>query len=385
MLRDWDMTVSETLAAILNPGARSGIKPRWTIGRRPHRIAAAENPAAVPAAIDDPRYQLAIFPAFLLDTLSEVVAARGIDPAVLCRGLGFTPADLADPGFRVSYRQASLMIQRALKAVPGPGLGIAVGEHNRLGTLGLLGHAVALCGTFGEALEIGARYQVLAGGIAHWQPRHRGDELIVDVDFRFPDPDIGVFCVEELFASFRVYGRALLGAGLLPRRLEFSYPAPAELGAYRRAFGVPLHFCCEANRMVFAAEWSDAPLPNHNALALRQVLQILDRERDALQPLDFAASVERAIVNSLREGPRLERIAADLNLSARSLRRRLAGQGLSFEGLLDNARRTQALGLLANPRRSLDEVAAQAGYGNLRSFRRAFKRWTGLSPGQYRR
>lgn len=340
----------------------------------------------MPTDIDDPRYEAAIFPPFLLDALSQVAVERGADPAVLCRGLGFTLADLADPGFRVSYRQASQMIRRALQLVPGPALGVAVGAHNRLGTLGLLGHAVALCGSFGEALQVGARYQVLAGGITYWEPRSCGDELLVEVDFRFPDPAIQVFCVEELFASFRVYGRALLGPGLLPRRLEFAYPAPAELEAYRQAFAAPMRFGCDANRMVFAAEWSEAPLPNHNALALRQALQLLDAELARQHAcFDLAAAVERAIAHSLRDGPSLEHIAADLNLSSRSLRRRLTEHGLSFEGLLNNVRHTRALGLLANPGLSLDEVAARAGYADLRSFRRAFKRWTGLSPSQYRR
>lgn len=346
------------------------------------------DPATVAPDLDDPRADAAIFPPFLPDTLSQVATARGVEPALLCRGLGFTPADLADPGFRVSYRQCSQIIRRALRLLPGPGLGLAVGAHNRLGTLGLLGHAVSLCRSFGEALEIGARYQVLAGGITHWQPRLQGDELRLEVDFRFPDDaEVQVFCIEEFFASFRVYGQALFGPELPPRRLEFAYPAPAALmEIYRDAFPVPLHFGCAISAMVFAAEHWQTPLPSHNALALRQVLQLLDA---GLAPhhaaFDLAAVVERAILNSLREGPSLERIAADLNLSSRSLRRRLGEQGLSFEGLLDQVRRTQALRLLANPQLSLDEVAARAGYGDRRSFRRAFKRWTGLSPAHYRR
>lgn len=336
--------------------------------------------------LDDARAAAAIFPPFLPDTLSRVAAARGVEPDLLCRGLGFTPADLADPGFRMSYRQCSQMIRRALRLLPEPGLGLAVGAHNRLGTLGLLGHALALCPSFGEALEVGARYQLLAGGITHWQPRRCGDELRIEVDFRFPDPAIQVFCVEEFFASVRVYGAALFGPELQPRRLEFAFPAPPALEAYRQAFAAPLHFGCEGSAMVFAGEWWEQPLPNHNALALRQVLQLLDTElAQQHAAFDLAAMVERAIRNSLRDGPSLERIAGDLNLSSRSLRRRLGEQGLSFEGLLDNVRHTQALSLLTNPDLSLDEVAARAGYGDRRSFRRAFKRWTGVSPAQYRR
>ena len=75
--------------------------------------------ASTPSPAEDPRYEAAIFPVFLLQTLAQVAGQRGVEPQALCRGLGFGPEDLDDPGFRVSYRQASLMIRRALHASAG--------------------------------------------------------------------------------------------------------------------------------------------------------------------------------------------------------------------------------------------------------------------------
>lgn len=76
----------------------------------------------------DARYELAQVSTFLLQTLAEVVEGHGVDPARLCRGLGFTVEDLQDPTQRISYRQAVSMIQRALQALPERGLGLWVGH-----------------------------------------------------------------------------------------------------------------------------------------------------------------------------------------------------------------------------------------------------------------
>ena len=94
--------------------------------------------------VQDPTFELALVSPFLLQTLAEVVQNEGIDPESLCRGLGFSLEDLQDPAQRISYRQAVVMIQRALKLLPDRGLGLWVGHRNVLGTLGLLGIGVVL-------------------------------------------------------------------------------------------------------------------------------------------------------------------------------------------------------------------------------------------------
>ena len=119
----------------------------------------------MPIKVIDPHYELALVSPFLLQTLAEVAADKGIDPHSLCRGLGFTLDDLEDPAQRISYRQAVAMIQRALKVIPNQGLGLWVGNQNVLGTLGLLGHVLSLCKTLRDAFALGIRHQHTSGGI----------------------------------------------------------------------------------------------------------------------------------------------------------------------------------------------------------------------------
>jgi AraC-like DNA-binding protein len=332
----------------------------------------------------DPQFELALVSPFLLQTLGQVAAQKGVDADTLCRGLGFTLADLDDPAQRISYRQAVAMIQRALKALPDQGLGLWVGHQNVLGTLGLLGHVISLCKTLRDAFAIGERHQHTSGGIATTRTHENTQEVWVDVECLLPYADVQVFAAEELFASLMVYGRALVGDGFKPQRLEFVHAAPPYVAEYQRLFGADVRFGCLHNRMVLAPHWLDMRLPNHHPLALRQALDLLELESAQLhQKMDLIQAVERAISRDL-QGSQLEKVASDLNMSGRTLRRRLTEHGLTFEALLEQVRRARTMGLLGNPGLSIERITEAVGYSDVRSFRRAFKRWTGVSPSAFR-
>ena len=332
----------------------------------------------------DPHYELALVSPFLLQTLGQVVAQKGANAERLCRGLGFTLADLDDPALRISYRQAVAMIQRALKVLPGQGLGLCVGNQNVLGTLGLLGHVISLCKTLRDAFAVGERHQHTSGGIATSSIQEGAQLVMVDVECLLPFAEVQVFAAEEFFASLMIYGRTLVGSEFKPLRMEFMHAPPAYAAEYQRLFGDDVRFGCLHNRMVLEAQWLDVPLPNHHALALRQALGLLELESAQLhRKMDLIQAVERAISRDL-QGSQLEKVASDLNMSGRTLRRRLTEHGLTFEALLEQVRRARCMGLLGNPGLSIERITQEVGYSDVRSFRRAFKRWTGLSPSAFR-
>lgn len=332
----------------------------------------------------DPHYELALVSPFLLQTLGQVVAQKGANAEHLCRGLGFTLADLEDPALRISYRQAVAMIQRALKILPEQGLGLCVGNQNVLGTLGLLGHVISLCKTLRDAFAVGERHQHTSGGIATSRTHEGTQEVMVDVECLLPYAEVQVFAAEEFFASLMIYGRTLVGSEFKPLRMEFMHAPPVYAGEYQRLFGDDVRFGCLHNRMVLETRWLDVPLPNHHALALRQALGLLELESAELhRKMDLIQAVERSISRDL-QGSQLEKVARDLNMSGRTLRRRLTDHGLTFEALLEQVRRSRTMGLLGNPGLSIERITQEVGYSDVRSFRRAFKRWTGLSPSAFR-
>ncbi|CAK16067.1 AraC family transcriptional regulator [Pseudomonas entomophila] len=339
----------------------------------------------MPSTTLDPQLDLALASPFMLQTLTQVASDRGVSSERLCRGLGFTPQELQDPTQRIACRQAVTLIQRALEALPEQGLGLWVGHRNVLGTLGLLGHVLSLCKTLRDAFEIGARYQHTSGGMAVYSLEEGATESVIEVECRLPAADIQVFAVEEFLASLMVYGRALIGTEFRPLRFEFTHGAPRYLETYTRLLGPNVAFGCLHNRMVIASHWLDQPLPGHQPVALRQALKLLELECAPVQEkASLLQAVERAIVRDLQHGCRIDKVASDLNMSSRTLRRHLVEHGITFDGLQEQVRQARATSLLGNPRMPIERVAEALGYSDVRGFRRAFKRWTGLSPSAWR-
>ncbi|MBB4864139.1 AraC-like DNA-binding protein [Pseudomonas nitritireducens] len=335
----------------------------------------------MPSPSIDAQLDLALVSPFMLQTLAEVVSDQGVSGERLCRGLGFTAEELQDPAQRISYRQTVAMIQRALAMLPECGLGLWVGHRNVLGTLGLLGHVLSLCKTLRDAFEVGRRFQHTTGGIALCNLVEGPEESFIEVECRLPYVDIQVFAVEEFFASLLVYNRALIGEQFQPLRFEFTHAAPAYEAEYRRLLGPHLRFGCLHNRMAIASHWLDVQLPSHHPVALRQALNLLESESaQGPQKNDLLETVERAIARDLAQGSPIDKVASDLNMSSRTLRRRLGEHGITFDALHEQVRRARAMSLLGNPEMPIERIAEALGYSDVRGFRRAFKRWTGQSP-----
>ncbi|MGH8505832.1 MAG: AraC family transcriptional regulator [Stenotrophobium sp.] len=334
----------------------------------------------------DPRYDEAIFPTDLLLALAQIAPERGVDPECLCRGLGFGIDDLTQPSTRVSYRQASLMIQRALAAIPDPALGLTLGTRATLGSMGLIGHAMAMSATLGDALSLALKHLVLTGAVGYQiELRMHGPLVSLELEHRFPDPEIQSFITEEAFSSALTYARTLSGGAVQVSRVDFSHTERGTAEFAGKVFAAPVNFGSDGNRFVIEAHYMGLPVPTHHPLGLNQALELLEAfARQEQVKDDLCSAVERAAYRTLIGGITLEEIARQLNMSGRTLRRRLAASGVSFETLVENVRKTRALSLLTHSDAAVEHIASETGYSDVRNFRRAFKRWTGVSPSEYR-
>jgi AraC-like DNA-binding protein len=334
----------------------------------------------------DPRYTTAFINPLALRHLAVIVGERGHDAARLCRGLGFEMEDFDRPSFRISYRQGSLMIRRALETAGDMGLGIAVGQRQTIVSWGLVGFAMMSCATVGEAIALGLGHQRDAGALATLTAERRGDDTAIVADPVFDDPDIEMYLVEEMFSSFVAVMHQLVGPQYSPAALELVYQAPAHAPLYAAVFRCPIRFGAPRNRFLIDPNWMRFPLPTHDALVARTVQDLI--ERSLLQErskTDLATTVERAVRESLTGRlPTLREIAVLQNISERTLRRRLADAGCSYDGIVESVRKSRALELLKHSSQSIGEVAREAGFSDVRTFRRAFKRWTGVPPNEAR-
>ncbi|WP_323123038.1 AraC family transcriptional regulator [Burkholderia alba] len=330
---------------------------------------------------DTARYTTANLPVHLLRCLAETSKELGIDPTRLCLGLGFDVADLSNPSCRISLRQASAMIRRALEMAPRRALGLELGTRETIASIGLVGYAMLTSPTFKDAIAVGMRLQRHTGPLLHFDLTVDARAMSIYATNLFLEPDIEAFLVEEAFGSFMKIGRALAGDGFRPKAVDLSYPRPDYADYYTRIFQCPVRFEREHNLFSCDADWGSRSIATYDPLAHRQALEFL---QTTLPPeaegTDFLESIERIVRRDLRRAPTLAAIAAQLCMSERTLRRRLADQGVSYQTMIDNIRQKRAFTLLSNPRLSIEDVAHEVGFSDSHNFRRAFKRWTGHGP-----
>jgi AraC-like DNA-binding protein len=313
-----------------------------------------------------------------------VAARAGIAADALFHGLGLAADDLAVPGFTISLSEANTVVRRALRLLHRPDLGLTLGMQTRITERGAMALGLMAAATLGDAIALALQFPGSAGHLLAVHAE-RGKHLHLTIaEPMFGNHDIAPFLVDFMFAGSVRMRRQVTESNYAPTTVDLRRPRPANAAAYEKHFACPVRFGCERNVLASDLTWLDCPLPMANAMAYRQSMQLLERESDrARTPSALGMVVERAIrrADPLAVAP--ADLASSLNLSERSLRRKLAQEGLSVRGLLDQARKARAMELMADARGPLTNIAMQTGFSDVRAYSRAFKRWTGKSPSAF--
>lgn len=317
-----------------------------------------------------------------LRALFDHLRQQGIEAAAVLQGKAI---DLDDREARLPEAEAAELFNRAAALLGDEALGIHVGEQIRPGHYGALGYVAMACATLGEALACQQRYQGLVLSIAPLQMRAEGE--VVELSWSAePRPDYR-HLAEFNLAALLSFVRWITGRPLQPLGLDLMTPEPPSLTEHQRVFGCPLRFRQSRYRLRVPAAWQALPLSQPDP-AMRSLMdRLAERQMQQLSRIDDPVAPARAqVARQLGEGvPELGKVAAALNLSPRSLQRLLQEQGLSFTQLVDTVRRELAERYLAEPTLDLTDLAFLLGYSEQSAFQRAFKRWTGQTPGEYRR
>lgn len=182
--------------------------------------------------------------------------------------------------------------------------------------------------------------------------------------------------------------QSVLGQLGRPLRVDIPYPKPAEAAFYAEKFGCPVHFDSEVVRFVMPTPLLRTPLPNASATALILYQQQCD---EILQQRDYARTGPLAqqityYLGLFQHGfPNINECAAAFGRSERQFRRRLKEEGKQFQQLVDDVKKEKACQLLITSNASVEQVASQLGYTEAAAFIRAFRKWQGITPAQYRK
>jgi AraC-like DNA-binding protein len=323
----------------------------------------------------------------ILRYLSQVTREHGVDLQPELARVGLTETLMRSAALRVSYRQGSAVIRRAVELTGDEHLGLRVGAAQHLTAWGLLGFAMLADDTLQRAIETGVRYQNLSGAMTVWSAGREGSDYVLRADLPDPmvAPTVGVFLIEEAFSSVVTLGRLAVGAGLTPQEIHFTFAAPHDIRPFRDLFRCPLYFGAPRNWMVVPQSWINRPMPGRDPVTYAEILELLEAHMASRRhQQDLLEVLEISIAQSLPVVPSFAEQAHKHASSERTLRRRLADCGTSYEAIVDGVRRERVEQLLHRPHLTLREVARQAGFSDERALRRAVRRWHGMAPLQLR-
>lgn len=332
-------------------------------------------------------------PVRFLRTLLRQVREHGHDPAEVIRSarLGFDPENVADPAWRseVSALEYSRVYQQVVRrlqdAVYGaPQSDIAAGEAFRM-----MCYCIISCSTLGLALQRAEEfYATFFEASSQLMVETEVDRVYLGYGRSAAEAAVSLVASAYGLSLWHRFLGWLCGRPLALEVVEFRGSVPGDTAKYRLLFQCPLRFDCRRDRIGFSAECLDWPVVQ-NEHTLQEFLstapyQLLVMEA-APEGENLAAQVRALLGHDFRKGTLdLESVARALDMSGPTLRRRLRAEGTSFQAIKDEARCEAARLALERPDLPVTAVAALLGFTDASAFHRSFRKWTGLTPGQYR-
>ncbi len=316
--------------------------------------------------------------------LAELVKRWNVTLEKLLEGSGLAPETMTDPGARISIPTAIELIERARALTGEPALGYYLGLQMRISMHGYLGFAALSAPTLRAATELTTQFAPIITTALTMRLRVDGGEASIVIE---ENADFGsardVVLLAALFGLWQM-GQAGTGRDLRGGNFDLAMPAPS-YHAKLLAKAPGLRFDQPMTRLVFDATRLDLAYSLADPVALRLAKEQCERELNALG-LDgrLVARVRHLIGKSKAGFPSLQELAAALHTSSRTLKRQLAAEGHSFSSIVEEERREAATLLLVAPDVSLQQIASRLGYSSVTNFARAFRRWTGLTPEDYR-
>lgn len=317
--------------------------------------------------------------------LADVVARWDISADELLEGSSVSPEHLLTPIWSLDYDEFTRLLKRAITLTGEPGLAFHIGLQMKVSCHGLIGYAAMIAGNVREALEIAQTFVQLQSTTI----RLRLEEEASFAHLYFDQPIPG-YPLGEVGAMLMMLGFATMGEAITGKRLvglaEVSFVRPAYFDRFEHLLPGSVIFKAQHHRLSFDAAYLDLPLVMADSVAARMA-------REQCKQALHAMVGRGSLVNLVRELACDETlgfcsmavVAERLHMSERTLQRQLASVGSSFSVIIDELRQHRAMLMLKRVELSLDHIADRLGYTDSTNFSRAFKRWTGFAPSQFRR
>jgi AraC-like DNA-binding protein len=326
--------------------------------------------------------QLPWVSARLYRPIALALASRGIDADAVFAEFGMPSPATAGWDVRMPLPQIAGLWGRLLEVTADEHFALRAAEHVDLTTCDVITYLESAASTLREALNKKFVYLPLMTNAVEWTLEERSGEVLLSLHERPARPALAPVA-EYLLGARHVFLRQFGPQGWAVTQVTFRHDPPASTLEHRQLFGVEPTFRAAHDRLVFGAAWLDAPMRGRDAA----LSDLLSRYAEQLLP-EFALELSWAkrVRQQLSSGrdPGLALVARALGVSSRSLQRALAEEGTSYVEVSNRQRQALAEQLLRRRELGISEISLALGFSGSPAFHRAFRRWTSLSPTEFR-
>lgn len=332
---------------------------------------------------------VAVTPIAFVKAISIAYDRRGLSFSPALEAARIVPELLERPQARVTAQQFEALSAHAMRELDDEALGW-FSRRLPWGSHGLLCHACVNAPTLEVALKRWCRSHAILTDDVRLVLEKNTDVARVSIRIHALCESLREFCLVSLLRMVHGVACWLIDSRIPVRALTFPFPQPAHAASYRAMFPGPAHFDADEAGFSFDARYL-ALSPVRDEAATRVMLQkalqltVLQYRRDRLLVEQVRMLFKARMSARQQPGlPNAEDVAAALNLSTRSLHRQLQEEGASLQLIKDEVRRERAIELIRRSARPVKQIAGLAGFANEKSFSRAFRQWTGMSPQEMR-
>lgn len=315
----------------------------------------------------------------------------GYQAEALLDGTELTAALFSDPHFRMQFSDLERFFTNAIQHTGDPYIGPRVAQHFHPNFMGLPAYAAINAPTLRDALDVMNRFFFLTCPAIEFQfPDLEADlptnQVAIRLRPNFLLKGVAYFVMGGALIVCNNLLRAILNQDQVASSVEIAAAEPAGWANVADAFSrVPVRFDAQENRLIFSAELLDAPLPGADPVNHFHLIAMCEKYAvDTDYETTPVSRVRSFLESSDNLGAPLSEAASALGYSERGLRRDLERSGASYRGLSDEIRERRARFLLSNTERAIQSIACELGYDSASNFSRSFKRWTGVTPKQFR-
>lgn len=320
--------------------------------------------------------------AFSVRTTLAYLIHHGVPQAPLFEIVGLSREQLDEPDRMVDVSIIEAVYDYGAQSLDCNDIGFRVGQWGDSGRWGVLGHIVDSAATIAQALEYQKRYQSLVGNVSRSEFYLENQKGVLKW---LPHYQCSRHITEEVVTSWVSFAKKALALKLSPWSIHFTHEQAVDKARFEAYFECPVYFSSSFTGIEFDASILHLPLMGHSPDLLKVLTGYADLIVHKKQKNAASEVVTQFVIDSLQHKvPTLQDAADHLGVSARNLQRKFKQQGTNFKTIVDDIRKEYAFTYLLQTHYKITYIAQILGFSEQSVFQRAFKRWTGMTPGEYR-